>query len=478
MASSLLPAGRKLVTATLPGLLHFGVEPIRLSPMFLTDKVRLYIPDREILNLEKVTIVGPGADRLARATCVLSSTHKSSAAPEALLDGKAIHTEREAYPYWELTFDAPQEVQEIEIGNRLGIWGGRSHGLCVDLFAPSNNVWRFDNANPDVLHLRLGDFIARVRDLAHGLAGLPEKLRITQAPKRTEVLRTAGALIDLAQQIIGGGAAVADHARGVRAKVVAAVVAAGTGVSGPAAADIIRLSARVLDFLLERSDRPRAAAFTEAETNAVGIVFAARFIAKGRVELGLVRENEIFLGTTEATRAVETLVNDLYKSTGADPLVLPIMFRSHGMSGAELRLNAPKFVASMKEVAEMVAENTKRYATDSRTFVEGDATSTPLPKVDLMIVRDLMLHIRLENSLAVLRNFVASGTPLLLASSYPVPMNKNIEGVGQYDSRPINLRLEPFSLPEPVEKLRDWVPGFTKRHLGLWRREDVAAAIA
>ncbi|GLK68299.1 class I SAM-dependent methyltransferase [Hansschlegelia plantiphila] len=130
----------------------------------------------------------------------------------------------------------------------------------------------------------------------------------------------------------------------------------------------------------------------------------------------------------------------------------------------------------MDIVDAMVADNTRKYGSRQRRFISGDASTTPLPKADMLLCRDLMRHIKLEASLDVLRNFVRSGTPWLLATSYVVRHNADIEK--NFGSRPINLMIEPFFLPKPRLKIYDSIEGFRKRYLCLWSREEVEAALA
>ncbi|MFC7053993.1 class I SAM-dependent methyltransferase [Hansschlegelia quercus] len=141
---------------------------------------------------------------------------------------------------------------------------------------------------------------------------------------------------------------------------------------------------------------------------------------------------------------------------------------------AHVKLDGVNYIG-MDIVSEMVAENQRRYGSSEKRFVQGDASSTPLPKVDLMFCRDLMRHIKFEASLNVLRNFLRSGIPYLLATSYVVRRNREIEG--NFGSRPINLRLDPFYLPEPQERIYDSIEGFKERYLCLWTRVDVERAL-
>lgn len=127
-------------------------------------------------------------------------------------------------------------------------------------------------------------------------------------------------------------------------------------------------------------------------------------------------------------------------------------------------------------VAAVVAENTRRHGTASVAFREFDLIADAFPAADLWLCRDCLIHLSQADILRVLANFAASDIPFALITSHPhVTGNVDIR-TGQY--RDVNLRLPPFGLPPPEATLADRPVGEAARIVGLWRREQVVAAIA
>lgn len=131
-------------------------------------------------------------------------------------------------------------------------------------------------------------------------------------------------------------------------------------------------------------------------------------------------------------------------------------------------------------VPEIVAENQRLYGGARQRFVLLDVTRDPLPRVDLIHCRDLLIHLSNRDCLAALRNFVGSGSRLLLTSHFAGRVS-NPEIVSG-DFRPVNLCAPPFHLPPPVQIINEVSAlgdgAFTDRSMALWRLAEIADAIA
>lgn len=93
---------------------------------------------------------------------------------------------------------------------------------------------------------------------------------------------------------------------------------------------------------------------------------------------------------------------------------------------------------------------------------ERDARRDDLPRCDLVLCKDLLLHLSFADGLAVLRNLRRTEARYLLASHRPDLATQADHESGQ-GWRHLNLTLPPFSLGVPIALLGD--PG---AHLGLW----------
>lgn len=116
-------------------------------------------------------------------------------------------------------------------------------------------------------------------------------------------------------------------------------------------------------------------------------------------------------------------------------------------------------------VPEMIQRNRREYGGPGRQFVVLDVTRDALPRADVILCRDCLIHLSFGHALAALDNFRRSGSPYLLATTHTsVTENADTETGGW---RSLNLELPPFNLPPP-ERLIVEHPSVGKC-LGLWR---------
>jgi hypothetical protein len=127
-------------------------------------------------------------------------------------------------------------------------------------------------------------------------------------------------------------------------------------------------------------------------------------------------------------------------------------------------------------VPALVNENQKRYGNERRRFVILDATRDKLPAVDLILSRDLLIHLSLGDMRAALANFAASGSRFLLTNHFE--QRTDNPDIVSGDFRPVNLCSPPFNLPPPLEIIneRSALGGgaFADRSMALWRLADIA----
>jgi hypothetical protein len=128
----------------------------------------------------------------------------------------------------------------------------------------------------------------------------------------------------------------------------------------------------------------------------------------------------------------------------------------------------------MDIVEELVAENVRKYGSDSVTFACGDLTRDQLPAADLMVCKDCLIHLSNDMAFAVLGNFVRAGIPYLLLSSDCNDANADIPA-GSY--RQLNLARPPFNFPEPTLRIADHLGPYEK-YMCLWTAVQVAQALA
>jgi hypothetical protein len=123
---------------------------------------------------------------------------------------------------------------------------------------------------------------------------------------------------------------------------------------------------------------------------------------------------------------------------------------------------------------ELTAQNAKRYL--NKKFIEFDIVEQILPKTDLIICRDCLFHLNLEEGTKVIENFKQSGSTYLMSTTFNLVLEnielppENHKTSGIYGYREINLELSPYNLGTPLKIIDEWIEiTKTLRQVGLWR---------
>lgn len=126
-------------------------------------------------------------------------------------------------------------------------------------------------------------------------------------------------------------------------------------------------------------------------------------------------------------------------------------------------------------VPQVISKNTERYAQPGRQFLVHDLTRTTPPRADLVLCRDLLVHLSDADIWAALRNLKASGSTWLLATTFTEPRDHRDIETGSW--RPLNLTRSPWNFPEPARLVNERcsVEGnrWLDKSLGLWRLADI-----
>lgn len=136
----------------------------------------------------------------------------------------------------------------------------------------------------------------------------------------------------------------------------------------------------------------------------------------------------------------------------------------------EVRLELDQYIGA-DIVKEMIASNQRRYGTDRCTFRTLNIITDQIPRVDLILCRDGLVHLSFHDALASLRNFALSGSSFLLTTTHAERLKNEDIVTGQW--RPLNLQLPPFRFPEPLELINErYSLGdglYRDKSLGLWK---------
>jgi hypothetical protein len=123
-------------------------------------------------------------------------------------------------------------------------------------------------------------------------------------------------------------------------------------------------------------------------------------------------------------------------------------------------------------VPEIVRDNRRRFGDGRRRFLILDLVSDRLPAADLVLCRDCLFHLPLDDIERALRNVAQSGARFLLTTTFP-GRGANAEApIGAW--RPLDLEAAPFHLPPPAEVIVENPDGeYPDKSLGLWPVETL-----
>ena len=126
-------------------------------------------------------------------------------------------------------------------------------------------------------------------------------------------------------------------------------------------------------------------------------------------------------------------------------------------------------------VKDLIEENNRKYENDHVNFQCLDITKDPLPRVDLILCRDCLVHFSFKHIRSVLLNFKKTESRYLLTTTFPEHEgNENII-TGYW--RPLNLNHPPFNFPEPLQLINEGCSlengQYSDKSLGLWKFDEI-----
>jgi len=121
-------------------------------------------------------------------------------------------------------------------------------------------------------------------------------------------------------------------------------------------------------------------------------------------------------------------------------------------------------------VQDLVDKNKKMHEKDNKAFLYLDITKSPLPRADLIICRDCLVHFSFENIQLAINQIKLSKSHYLLTTTF-VNRTKN-QQITTGEWRPINLNLPPFNFPPPIKIINEeftfYGKDYSDKSLGLW----------
>jgi SAM-dependent methyltransferase len=123
-------------------------------------------------------------------------------------------------------------------------------------------------------------------------------------------------------------------------------------------------------------------------------------------------------------------------------------------------------------VEPLIRRNRERYASTTRRFMMADIARDLLPRADLVLCKECLIHLPNRQVCDALRNFKRSGASYLLTTTFPNLRANRDTWPGSF--RPLNLQIAPFKLPPPREIVDDGRDtSESTAVLGLWSLDDL-----
>ena len=178
--------------------------------------------------------------------------------------------------------------------------------------------------------------------------------------------------------------------------------------------------------------------------------------------------------TLERTRNVREALPGLVARLGVRTLLDVPCGDFHWMKEVVDELGLEGYVGA-DIVPALVAANRERFGSEARSFLHRDMTRDELPRADLVLCRDGLIHLSFADAARAVDRLRASGSTWLLTTTFAALEANEDKPSGR--SRLLNLEKPPFGWPAPVELVPE-DPATPRRAalakgLGLWKLSDL-----
>jgi hypothetical protein len=175
--------------------------------------------------------------------------------------------------------------------------------------------------------------------------------------------------------------------------------------------------------------------------------------------------------TVERTAAIRRAIPDLLRDLGCNSMVDAQCGDFKWMQ--EVDLPVEKYIG-VDVVKELIDANNQTYANAQREFKHVDLVEQVLPKADLVLNRDVLIHLSYKDIFRFIARLKQSGCTYLLTTHFPKQAKNRDILTGEW--RPVNLEIPPFEFPKPLRSISEEYtanPEHCDKCLALWRIEDI-----
>jgi 2-polyprenyl-3-methyl-5-hydroxy-6-metoxy-1,4-benzoquinol methylase len=140
----------------------------------------------------------------------------------------------------------------------------------------------------------------------------------------------------------------------------------------------------------------------------------------------------------------------------------------------EIELPVEKYIG-IDIVEELIDQNKKKYVNQQQSFMTIDIIEDEIPKADIILCRDCLVHLSFKQCIKVIKNFKKSGAIYVLTTTFTERLKNNDLGRGFW--RTLNLEIPPFNFPRPIkiinENCSEYDGEYSDKSLGLWLLKDI-----
>jgi len=174
------------------------------------------------------------------------------------------------------------------------------------------------------------------------------------------------------------------------------------------------------------------------------------------------------------TRTIRKAIPELVKELGVEVFMDAPCGDFYWMK--ETELGVEEYIG-VDVVQSVIDRNRQCYGDSKKSFLCLDVVRDKLPRADLIMCRDLLVHLTFEQAKMAIRNFKQSGATYLLATTFTDrDLNTDIKVAGSW--RPLNLERAPLSFPKPMKIINENCTEdnlqYHDKSLGLWVLSDIS----
>lgn len=128
---------------------------------------------------------------------------------------------------------------------------------------------------------------------------------------------------------------------------------------------------------------------------------------------------------------------------------------------------------------QIIQENTNLHARENVTFRTLNLIRDPLPRADLVLCRDCLVHFSFKDAMSALKNICQSQSKYLLTTTFTTRVRNRDITTGQW--YPIHLQIPPFDFPPPLAVINEGCTEnggiYSDKSLALWRISEITPVL-